>query len=147
MKLVQLLVMNENNNVHLLLILNIRNVALLRLRLLCEKHGEQFLTEQFHAWSQLGKHASHDKPLDYPFFRTSKKKSIHSAESSPSATATTPTKSTAPAVGISSGRQVNLRTECLQQLKQLGELLKNGSISPDQHQKLKEAIMSVIYKL
>ena len=118
-------------------------------RLLREKHGEQFSTEQFHAWSQLvqlGKHASHDKPPDYPFFRTSKKKSIHSAESSPSATATTPTKSTAPAVGMSPGRRVNLRTECLQQLKQLGELLENGSISPDQHLKLKEAIMSDIYK-
>lgn len=39
---------------------------------LCEKHGNKYSSEQFHAWSQLiqlGKQESYDDPPDYPFFK------------------------------------------------------------------------------
>lgn len=119
-----------------------------------EKHGKRFSSEQFHAWSQLiqlGKHVSYDEPPDYPFFSKGKKAKLaertsNDEFSSTSTSAGTPTKATPPTVGISPGRRINLRTECIQQLKQLGELLENGNISSEQHEKLQQAIMSDIYK-
>jgi len=37
-------------------------------------------------------------------------------------------------VGISPGKRINLRTECIQQLQQLGELLDKGNITSDQYE-------------
>ena len=42
-------------------------------------------------------------------------------------------------VGISvilPGKRINLRTECIQQLQQLGELLEKGNITHEQYKKL-----------
>jgi len=53
---------------------------------------------------------------------------------------------TSTVVGISPGKRINLRTECIQQLQQLGELLDKGNITSDQYEKLQETIVSDIYK-
>jgi len=50
-------------------------------------------------------------------------------------------------VGISPGKRINLCTECIQQLQQLGELLDKGNITSDQYEKLQETILSDIYKI
>ena len=92
-----------------------------------EKHGKIFSSEKLHAWSQLiqlGKHMSYDEAPNYLFFGTNRKReksaekaSNGNGQSSMSTSPDIPRKATPPTVGISPGRRINLRTECIQQLK------------------------------
>ena len=83
-----------------------------------QKHGNAFSIEQYNAWAQLinlGKHASTEEPPQYPFFvgRSTKKDA-----SSSKATATF----------SSSGERIHLRTELLDQMQKLSNLLERGDI-------------------
>ncbi|XP_065914252.1 uncharacterized protein [Dysidea avara] len=119
-----------------------------------DKHGKKYTAEQYHAWAQLiqiGKQSSYDEPPDYPFFRGKKKKDNERVSESTSSNSvltnsTTNATSVPTVVGISPGKRINLRTECIQQLQQLGELLDKGNITSDQYEKLQETILSDIYK-
>lgn len=115
---------------------------------LLEKHGGRYKAEQLHAWAQLiemQKHESLDTPPDFPFFkgnRSPKQSHTSADEKAP----TTPSKTAANIVGVSPGRKIHMRTECIEQLQKIGYLLEKGNISQEQYEKLQETIMSDIYK-
>ena len=114
------------------------------------KHGKKFSVEQYYAWAQLihiGKQQSYDEPPNYPFFVGQKedgnKSNITHAHGSDAGTHST---SSVDISVISPGKCINLRTECIQQLQQLGELLEKGNITHEQYEKLQSAILNDIYK-
>ena len=84
-----------------------------------------------------GPDASLDTPPDFPFFNGRKSKG-KSTEITSSPVSRQPTPQASP------GRKVHMRTECIEQLKKVGELLENGLISVEQHKQLQEAIMKDI---
>lgn len=49
-------------------------------------------------------------------------------------------------VGISPGRKIHMRSECIEQLQKIGQLLESGNISQDQYGKLQDSIMNDITK-
>lgn len=108
-----------------------------------EKHGNKFSIEQYNAWAQLvrlGKHASLDAPPNYPFFV-----GRHKTKSSD---ANTTNSCSQPSTGsFSPGKRIKLRTELLDQIKKLSELLDNGDISQDQYDTMKLAVMNDITKM
>ena len=126
------------------------------------KHGTKFSVEQYHAWAQLihiGKQESYDEPPNFPFFMGRKQNAkssadvhgpdtgTHSTTSTSAAGSTTSTStSTTGILVISPGKRINLRTQCIQQLQQLGELLEKGNITQEQYEKLQSTILSDIYK-
>jgi len=125
------------------------------------KHGNKYSVEQYHAWAQLiqiGKQESYDKPPNFPFFvgrkQDGNKSSAHihgsetstRAATSTSAAGSTASTNTTSISVISPGKRINLRTECIQQLQQLGELLEKGNITHDQYEKLQSTILNDIYK-
>ena len=99
----------------------------------------------------IGKKRSSDTAdsSSFPFFKGKKKKDNERVpESRSSDQSSVPTGSTnavsepiLAVVEISPGKRINLRTECIQQLHQLGELLDKGNITSQQ-----ECIFSDIYK-
>lgn len=106
------------------------------------KHGEKYTAEQLHAWAemiQIKKHTSYDNPPNYPFFTGCKRRE---KESSATQCASSSTSSSL----ISPIRRLRVRTECLEQLQKVGELLEKGTISQAQFDKLQEAIMDDVSK-
>ena len=90
---------------------------------LVKQHGEKYTKEQTRAWAvliQMGKHESYDSPPDKHFFTVNKK-----AEAGASA-------SSVP--GISPGKRLNMRSECIDQLEKWNSLMTNGAITPEQRQ-------------
>ena len=107
------------------------------------KHGGNYMPEQLHAWAQLiqcKKHQSHDQPPNFPFVKAS-----HSSKKA-DATDQSPIKQSMSLIGISPGKCINLRTECIEQLHKVADLLEKGSISQEQHDQLHGAIMKDIEK-
>lgn len=117
------------------------------------KHGKKFSVEQYHAWAQLiqiGKQHSYDEPPNFPFFvgrrkDISKNNAARDSLSADAHSSSTTTSTTSTSV-ISPGKRINLRTECIQQLQRLGELLEKGNITHEQYEKLQSNILSDIYK-
>lgn len=110
-----------------------------------EKHNGKYKPEQLHAWAQMiqmKKHFSLETPPDYPFFRGRKPKDKSPTRSK---AVTISPKSPKPSSHPSPGRKIRMRTECIEQLQKVGELLEKGSISTEQHKELQEAIMRDIY--
>ena len=97
---------------------------------------------------QPGKYASLDVPPDMPFFRGKKKAkdSNHSTplESSDSSSSSTPQLTSS--VGVSPGRRVGLRTECIDQLKKWHALLVDGAITKAQYDDLQATILNDMQK-
>lgn len=117
-----------------------------------KNHGNKFSIEQFNAWAQLirlGKHVSLDNPPNYPFFVGRRKQS--KAESSDGHTTDSPTHSdsqpTTLNVSFSPGKRIHLRTELLDQIKKLSDLLNDGNISQDQYETMKHIVMKDITTL
>jgi len=96
-----------------------------------KKHACKFSPEQFRAWAhmiQLKKHESYDVPPSKPFFGRGKGKHLKDT----------------PSVGISPGKRINLRTECINQLDKWHDLMEKKVISEEQYEELRESILSDI---
>ena len=116
-----------------------------------EKHDKHYKPEQLHAWAQLvqmKKHISLDEPPDYPYFKAKGRAAKTPQENKLETDVSNSSQSPKPAAisVISPGKKVHMRTECIEQLKKIGQLLENGNISQQQHNMLQEAIMKDIYK-
>lgn len=101
---------------------------------LITKHNHKYTPEQLHAWAemvQMKKHSSLEVPPKMPFFR--------SRHQEPRAQEKVTT-----AVSSSGSSWIHARTECIEQLEKIGNLLEKGTISQEQHDKLQEAIMKDI---
>ncbi len=97
------------------------------------KHDSKYTPEQLRAWAhmiQMSKHSSYDHPPDKPFFGKSRKKA---AEPSPEA-------------GISPGKRIGLRSECIDQLDKWHRLMERGVISPEQYTEMQKTILTDIKK-
>ena len=113
-----------------------------------EKHHGKFTPEQLNAWSHLmqsGKHASLDIPPDMPFFRGKDKKKDRTPSSPPKTSSSSPSQSTS-SVGVSPGRRVGLRTECIDQLKKWHALLVDGAITKAQYDDFQAKILNDMEK-
>ena len=87
-----------------------------------KKHQSSFTTEQFSTWAHMlhtGKHSSYDVPPQLPFFTGKVHKQVQNIEGGPSPKADSQHK----AVGVSPGKRVSLRTECISQLDKWHSLL------------------------
>ena len=96
-----------------------------------KKHACKFSPEQFRAWAhmiQLKKHESYNVPPSKPFFGQDKGKHLKDT----------------PSVGISPGKRINLRTECINQLDKWHDLMEKKVISEEQYEELRESILSDI---
>ena len=108
-----------------------------------DKHGDKFKPEQLNAWAnmvQMQKHASLDDPPPGRFFMTQKK----SREVEEEATRTP--KSPPQPAELSPAKRVNLRTQCLEQLKGWHDLMQKGGISKEQYEELQANILSEVKK-
>lgn len=91
------------------------------------KHGERFTPVQYNCWAHMvntQKHDSLDNPPDKPFFR----------------------KKTKDGVGVSPGKRISLRSECINQLDKWHQLKERGVISSDQYEQLQKTILTDIQK-
>ena len=107
-------------------------------------------TWSLNAWAHLvqsGKYASLDVSPDMPFFR-GKKKAKDSNHSTPleNAESSSSTPQSTSSVGVSPGRRVGLRTECIDQLKKWHALLVDGAISKAQYDDLQATILNDMHK-
>ena len=113
-----------------------------------EKHHGKFTPEQLNAWGYLvqsGKHASLDIPPDMPFFRGKDKKKDRTPSSPPKTSSSSLSQSTS-SVGVSPGRRVGLRTECIDQLKKWHALLVDGAITKAQYDDFQAKILNDMEK-
>ena len=102
---------------------------------LVKKHGEKYTKEQARAWAvliQMGKHDSYDSPPDKHFFTVNKKKAGNS---------------TSGLSGVSPGKRLNMRSECIDQLEKWHRLMTNGAITPEQYKEIQDNILSDIKKV
>ena len=107
---------------------------------LVKKHGEKYTKEQTRAWAvliQMGRHDSYDSPPDKHFFTVNKKK----------AGASTSAASGMPGPGVSPGKRLNMRSECIDQLEKWHRLMQNGAITPEQYEEIQDNILSDIKKV
>ena len=82
-----------------------------------EKHHGRLSLEQLNAWAHLvqsGKHASLDVPPGMPFFKGKKKKKDSNPPPINKQVPSSPSQLSS-SVGVSPGRRVDLRTECIDQ--------------------------------
>ena len=93
-----------------------------------ERHGEKYTPVQLNCWAHMihtHKHESLDTPSNESFF--GKKK-------------------TGDAVGVSPGKRISLRSECMNQLDKWHQLKERGVISSDQYEELQKSILTDIKK-
>ena len=104
-----------------------------------EKHGGQFTREQYNVWAHMinmRKHESRDTPPDKPFFKGSqakKKPTVNPSKSDPPIPA-----------GISPGKRIHLRSECMEQLEKWHSLLEKGAICEEQYTEMQANILGDI---
>ena len=101
---------------------------------LVEKHGQKYTKEQIRAWAimiQMGKLDSHERPPDKHVFKSGKKKGDF----------------TATAVGVSPGKRLNMRSECIDQLDKWHRLMERGATTSEQYQEIQDNILSDIKKV
>ena len=94
------------------------------------KHEGNYTKEQIRCWAnmiQMKQHESYDNPPNKPFFKTRAKSSTAAA-------------------GISPGKKIGLRTECIQQLDKWHDLMARGIISEEQYKEFKETILADLKK-
>ena len=85
-----------------------------------EKHKTKYSAKQLHAWAHMihmKKHDSYEYPPDKPFFGKFCK---HSS--------------------LCSGKRINMRSECIEQLEKWHQLIECVAISDNQYKDLKETI-------
>ena len=91
-----------------------------------KKHEGTYTPEQIRCWAnmlQIKQHESYDSPPNKPFFKSKSKGGGSNA-------------------GVSPGRKVSLRSQCIQQLDKWHDLLVRGVISEEQYQEFKDTILS-----
>ena len=107
---------------------------------LAEKHsGGSFTDEQLRSWAhliQMKKWGSYDTPPKKRFFRIPQRSGSSSEVSG----------STAGVDGVSPGKKINLRGQCVQQLLQLHQLLEKGGINKQQYDDMQSTIMGDVKK-
>ena len=99
------------------------------LKELQRKHGALLTVEQFNAWAHMihiKKHTSYDVPPDLPYFK--KRSSGVKANKDPPTVPSTD----AVSVGVSPGKRVNLRSECISQLDKWHDLFEKQCITQEQ---------------
>ena len=99
---------------------------------LCKKHGERYTKEQTRAWAVLihmGKHDCYESPPDKHFFKVGKSRSATSG------------------VGVSPGKRLNMRSECIDQLEKWHRLMEKGAITSEQYKDIQDSILSDIKKM
>ena len=92
---------------------------------LVQKHSGKYSREQLNVWAhmlQLKKHDSREVPPDKPFFHNcgSKLRNVSPQNSEIASTSVN--------YGISPGKRIGLRTECLSQLDKWHQLFERGAI-------------------
>lgn len=95
-----------------------------------EKHNLKYTMEQLRAWAvliQMKKHDSYDNVPNKPFFKTGNGKGS--------------------SVGVSPGKRLNMRSECIDQLDKWYRLMEKGAITSDQYQEIQDNIMTDIKKM
>ena len=120
-----------------------------------EKHADKYSSEQLRTWAnliQLKKHSSLNIPPDYPLFRGRKKNPQDNTDSESSADAKalpsskgSDINSTAP--GLSPGKRLGMRSQCLDQLGKCIDILDKGGLSQDEFKELQKAILADIKTL
>ena len=79
----------------------------------------------------MGKHDSQERPPDKHFFKSGKKKGD----------------STGATVGVSQGKRLTMRPECIDQLEKWHRLMERGAITSEQYQEIKDNILSDIKRV
>lgn len=95
-----------------------------------KKHDSQYTREQIRTWAimiKMGKHVSYDIVPDKLFFKTGKQKAAY--------------------VGVSPGKRLNMRSECIDQLDKWHQLVEKGAITSDQYKEIQGNIMTDIKKM
>ena len=111
-----------------------------------KKHQSSFTTEQFSTWAHMlhtGKHSSYDVPPQLPFFTGKVHKQVQNIEGGPSPKADSPHK----AVGVSPGKRVSLRTECISQLDKWHSLLQKKCITQVEYDELRTNILKDVLNM
>lgn len=101
--------------------------------------------EQFNAWAHMihtKKHGTYDVPPDLPYFTKSKKKG-HEKKAGPVETDTSQSRPVN--VGVSPGKRVNLRSECISQLDKWHSLFEKQCITQEQYDQLRDAILKDVF--
>ena len=103
---------------------------------LCEKltaiHESNYTKEQIRAWAiliQMGKHDNYNSPPDKRFFMNGRK-STHEVS-----------------VGVSPGKKLSMRSECIDQLDKWYCLMEKGVIDAEQYKAIQDNIMRDIKKV
>ena len=92
-----------------------------------EKHSGEYSDQQLRSWAhliQMKKHLSYDDP----FFRSSHKSS------------------STPAAGVSPGKRINMRGQCVDQLLKSHQLFEKGVISKEQYEEFQASILNDVKK-
>ena len=87
------------------------------------KHGEKYTPVQLNCWAHMihtHKHESLDNPPNKSFF----------GKKNPSS-----------AGGVSPGKRISLRSECINQLDKWHQLKEHGVITPEQYEELQKTIL------
>ena len=96
-------------------------------------HKDGYSAEQLRAWAhmiEMKRHESYDVPPDKPFFRKSRSTVLRPTET----------------CGVSPGKRINMRSECIDQLDKWHRLMERGAISPEQYSELQKTILADIKK-
>ena len=99
---------------------------------LTESHSKSFTVEQIRVWAhmlQMKKHDSYDAPPKKPFFKQPQKKEDMSLPN-----------------GLSPGRKIQYRTQCIDQLDKWHSLLERGAITQAQYTEMQGTILSDLKK-
>ena len=134
-----------------------------------EKHADKYTPAQLRLWAnmlQIGTHKDYNIPPDVPMFGGGKKRyekhsvvdalsgiaegivrvlKPHSGTQSPTHASVSSQSTTC--VGVSPGKQVQLRGQLITQIKQLYELLEAGAISLEEYNSQNAAILEKLHRL
>lgn len=92
-----------------------------------EKHGEKYNEQQLNCWAhmlQSNRHDSYDSPPRKAFFGKNKREST----------------------GVSPGKRLSFRSECIDQLDKWHQLMERGVVSNEEYGELQEKILADIKK-
>ena len=99
-----------------------------------KKHGDTYSQEQCRVWAlmiQMGKHDLYGCAPDKLFFKNRKKR-VNEASTS---------------TGMSPGKRLQMRSECIEQLDKWYQLMEKGAITAQQYQEIQDNIMNDIKKV
>ena len=95
--------------------------------------SRKYSPEQIRVWAhmlEMGKHDSYNSPPAKPFFKSAKSKCVQEATQD----------------GISPGKRLNMRTECINQLDKWHSLMERGAITVEQYKEFQDSILGDMKK-